>query len=80
MPHQYSDIRDRIECAIEELIELLDEMDGDPDFEPSLGSAAIIDQRFWASSDLMDLEECDPFEVDAVDSDLPGRINGGQGV
>lgn len=55
-------VRRRMEKAVEALLEALDAMDGDPDFEPALGSpevgpgrrrrtAGTLDQRLWSIGD-----------------------------
>lgn len=35
-PHKWIGLRERLEAEIERLIQLLDDMDGDPDLEPYL--------------------------------------------
>jgi hypothetical protein len=62
--------RQRLEQAIERAIDLLDELDGDPESEPSLGSSSCVgplegwididgrwSQEFWASGSRDDLED-----------------------
>lgn len=49
--------RQRIEARIEELIDLLDFMDGDPDFEPMLGAPEQVPQTEWYRPSARDHDE-----------------------
>ncbi len=73
--------RRRIEDLIERLIGFLDDLDGDPDLEPSLGMKGN-------DLDLEDDNDFEPdlagsstdFEYDEAELDDPGFIWGGQGA
>ncbi len=56
-------LRDRLEQHLEAMVGFLDELDGDPDLEPSLGSAAPhqqVTQEIWAVGNTDDREqECE---------------------
>lgn len=53
---QASRLRARIEADIEQLIFLLDNLDGDPDFEPSISSPAFRDSTVDLEGDFSDYE------------------------
>ncbi|MBP6010624.1 MAG: hypothetical protein KBA31_00205 [Alphaproteobacteria bacterium] len=71
MSKRRKSLRDRLEAAIERAIALLDQLDGDADLEPSLGSRSCVgstlsplgidpaqyDQRRWATGSTDDRED-----------------------
>lgn len=64
-------LRDRLEQHLETMVAFLDEMDGDPDLEPSLGSAAPhqqVTQEIWSTGTTDDREqECEDEGCDCED-------------
>lgn len=71
-------LRLRIETTIENLLALLDEIDGDENLEPYHAGS---DQRFMDDREGDDEREAiDERELDASDYDFPGFIEGGQGL
>lgn len=56
-------LRERLEAAIQRAIELLDQLDGDPDNEPSLSASSAIWQGAWAQG------EGDDRELDGADDE-----------
>lgn len=74
------DVRARIEAAIERLMALLDELDGEADFEPMLATTVAEDCRgVYGPTD--DREEEDDFEHQMTDdngvADLGGLLEQG---
>lgn len=56
-----------IEDAIEALILLLDEIDGDAEAEPELGSSSPVNQAIWGDSPTDDREEVWDQEFDPAE-------------
>lgn len=65
--------REKIEAAIEQLIALLDVIDGDPDLEPSLGIGGnyVSDDREGDDADDEDCGDLEP-SLGAVETHPPG--------
>lgn len=82
-------LRDRLEQHLEAMVAFLDEWDGDPDLEPSLGSAAPhqqVTQEIWATGVTDDREqECEDEGAGNEDDEPslgssenhPGKYGGG---
>ena len=73
------DIVPHARAVIKDLIDLVDQFDGDPDLEPSLGSMGEqhINQEVWARGDRRDLEQDDGetgiADQDGLDEQVPFR-------